>query len=146
MRIGLHLLPLIVLASCAQPTPKDLQESLIGKSPQQRQTILRRECLRESEHLGQTSFEQRRTSHGALLNEDSPETGDLKDVCFDLLHANMKNMLDGKTIDERKMVLANECGEEIAKNDVRSDTHLHGHADAMRLICLEFTGMTIPGH
>jgi hypothetical protein len=146
MRIPLLLLPLCVLSGCVQKDSGTLEQSLAGKSPQERQTILRRDCLNESEHLGKTSLTPRRTNHGALLNEDSDETDDLKDVCFDLLHANMENMLDGKTPDERKMILAKECGSEIAKNDVHSDHHIHGHADTMRLICKEFTGMTIPGH
>ncbi len=79
-------LALSLLAGCAQEPPQTLDEKLAGKTPEERQEVLRLECLNEAEHIGNRP-PKRHLSRHAHIPRDSEQTQRLKNICRDMADA-----------------------------------------------------------
>lgn len=78
-----YLLPLITalaLSACADQPAKTLDEKLAGKTPEEKQEIMRLECLNESEHVGNPPRKMM-PAHRTYVRRDTPQTNRLKDIC-----------------------------------------------------------------
>jgi hypothetical protein len=74
-----------LLAACAQSTPeKTLSEQLEGKTPEERQEVLRLACLNEAEHTGNKP-RRATTGHRSHRHGDSAETKRMKDICREMM-------------------------------------------------------------
>lgn len=80
----LVLLPLL-LAACATEPPKPLTEQLSGKTPEEKQEILRLACLNEAEY---STKEQKRKARPYSVRHrhisDTSETSRLKTLCREM--------------------------------------------------------------
>jgi len=79
-------LTLLVLAACTEAAPKTLDEKLVGKTPEERQDVLRLECLNEAEDIGNRP-RKRHLSRHAHIPRDSEQTQRLKNICRDMADA-----------------------------------------------------------
>lgn len=84
------LIPVIfTLAACnsTQTEPKTLSQQLEGKSPQEKQEILRLACLNEAEYTTDIKKAKHRKLHGSRhrqMLKDTAETKRLKDLCREM--------------------------------------------------------------
>lgn len=80
----LFLLPMIIgLSACVdQPTPT-LEEKLAGKTPQERQEILRLACLNEAEDVGNPPRKMT-AANRPYVRRDTQQTHRLKDICREM--------------------------------------------------------------
>ncbi len=87
MKRTLLILTALALAACAPNPPQTLEQRLSGKSPAEKQEILRVACLNEAERLGNPPREDIRTHHGVKLNQDSAQTRRFKEICREMTDA-----------------------------------------------------------
>jgi hypothetical protein len=73
----------LALSACAAQPEQTLSEKLEGKTPEEKQEVLRLACLNEAEHVGK---KPRSTTHGhrGHRHGDSAETKRLKDICREM--------------------------------------------------------------
>lgn len=76
----LFLTALLTTGACSPTPPSTLEEQLSGKTPAEKQEILRLACLNKAEDLG-NSDSAIRTVHGVKPSQDTAETHRLKDIC-----------------------------------------------------------------
>lgn len=83
-KVCLVLLPLLLVA-CATEPPKPLAEQLSGKTPEEKQEVLRLACLNEAEY---STIEFKKKLHPASARHrhisDTPETTRLKSICREM--------------------------------------------------------------
>ncbi len=73
-----------LLTACAGGSQQhSLSEQLEGKTPEQRQEILRLACLNEAEHTGNKP-RRATTGHRSHRHGDSAETKRMKDICREM--------------------------------------------------------------
>lgn len=73
-----------LLTACADgPPPPSLSEQLEGKTPEQRQEILRLACLNEAEHTGNKP-RRATTGHRSHRHGDTVQTKRMKDICREM--------------------------------------------------------------
>lgn len=86
----LFLIPVIfTLAACnsTQTEPQSLSQQLEGKSPEEKQEIVRLACLNEAEYTTKIKKAKHTRLHGARhrqMVKDTPETKRLKDLCREM--------------------------------------------------------------
>lgn len=83
-KVCLILLPLL-LAACATEPPKPLAEQLAGKTPEEKQEILRLACLNEAEYSTKEHKKKLRpysVKHRHI--SDTSETSRLKTLCREM--------------------------------------------------------------
>lgn len=84
------LIPVIfILAACSstQTEPKTLSQQLEGKSPEEKQEILRLACLNEAEYTTKIKKAKHTRLHGSRhrqMVKDTPDTKRLKDICREM--------------------------------------------------------------
>jgi hypothetical protein len=78
---SIYLLALVIgLSACADQPAKTLDEKLAGKTPAEKQEILRLECLNEAERVGNPPRKQM-PAHRPYVRKDTQQTHRLKDIC-----------------------------------------------------------------
>ena len=140
MKYALSLIAALTLAACSPQPPQTSGEKLAGKSSEEQRTALRRDCLNEAERLGNHFKKDRRTHRGAKLNQDTPQTRRLKDLCFELVE---EYQPAGKSSEGRRAELAEQCHREIASSVRPGHPADTVSAEAMRQICEKATGLPV---
>lgn len=74
---------LISLSACSTSTTPPLEERLKGKTAQERQEIMRLECLNEAERAGNPPRNSH-TGHRGHRHTDSQQTKRLKEICREM--------------------------------------------------------------
>lgn len=85
MKKSFSILILVGLLTACTGTSQQhsLSEQLEGKTPEQRQEILRIACLNEAEHTGNKP-RRATTGHRSHRHGDSAETKRMKDICREM--------------------------------------------------------------
>ncbi len=73
----------MMLAACTAQPEQTLSEKLEGKTPEERQEILRLACLNEAEHTGNKP-RRATTGHRSHRHGDSVQTKRMKDICREM--------------------------------------------------------------
>lgn len=83
-RVLILILP-VMLAACAVEPPQPLAQKLAGKTPEEKQEILRLACLNEAEY---STIEFKKKLHPTSARHrhisDTPETTHLKSICREM--------------------------------------------------------------
>lgn len=79
----------VILSACAQSTtpPQTLSEKLQGKTPEEKQEILRLACLNEADYttkIKKANFQRQYGSKRSHLVQDTDETWRLKMICREM--------------------------------------------------------------
>lgn len=82
-RFILPAIAALLLTACASQPEKTLEEKLAGKSPEERQEILRLECLNTAEHAANPP-RKNHNGHRGHRHTDSADTKRLKDICREM--------------------------------------------------------------
>lgn len=82
----LMLLMTGLLAACAAQPEQTLSEKLDGKTPEEKQEVLRLACLNEAEHTGNKP-RRATTGHRSHRHGDSAQTKRMKDICREMTAA-----------------------------------------------------------
>lgn len=82
-RIILPMVAGILLMGCAQHEEQTLEQKLADKTPEEKQEILRLECLNTAERAANPPRKSH-TGHRGHRHTDSAETKRLKDICREM--------------------------------------------------------------
>jgi hypothetical protein len=79
-----------LLSACAQSPEQTLEEKLAGKTPEQRERILRVACLNEAEHIGNPPRKALPAKY-THQRKDTAQTMRLKELCRQMEDAGQVN-------------------------------------------------------
>ena len=127
----------ILLAACSLPAQQTLNERLKGKAADEKQEILRLECLNEAEYSTIKYKNETRPhiqANRMIYLADTKETSNFKKLCRKMTdNFGAKNALSKK--------LADECTIQIT--NVPKNTANMSHIERMKDICEKMTGESV---
>ncbi len=136
---------ILALSACALQPKQTLSQKLERKTPEEKQEVLRLECLNEAEYSTdqkKVRYQRRYGSKRMAFVRDTDETARLKRLCREMTET-LERSLHDKGPAEQRAILAEDCGHEIQKGLKPENPASVGHFERMRQICEEMTGKPV---